>query len=98
MLLEHGDYMSDPVGTDCSAIHVAAYSGQANMIELLLDHGAHVDGTCIPHHQVTPLGEAACCGREAAVVVLLDHRAILTPRATMVLQFLAQSSATASTE
>lgn len=73
MLLEHGDYMSDPVGTDCSAIHVAAYSGQANMIELLLDHGAHVDGTCIPHHQVTPLGEAACCGREAAVVVLLDH-------------------------
>lgn len=56
-----------------AALHRAAAAGDAEMVELLLDHSAAVDP--VSHVGRTPLHLAAEAGHLAAAEALLDHRA-----------------------
>jgi len=64
-----GDY------DNCTPLHVAAWEGATDAIDVLLDAGAPIDVASGSLHQNEPLGWAIVSGKAEAVRVLLDRRA-----------------------
>lgn len=56
-----------------SPLHIAAWQGNASMVELLIRHGADVNA--VDREQRTPLQSAAWQGHESVVWLLLKHGA-----------------------
>ena len=63
----------DPIGL--SALHFAAFSGNAATTQLLLDRGADLDGRARNAFRNTPLQVALLAGNEATARLLLDRGA-----------------------
>jgi hypothetical protein len=78
LIAEHPEHVSARGGTHTTPIHAAAFAGQADILSLLIQHGADVNGQNIPGY--APLSKASDNGRLEAGQVLLDHGADIDAR------------------
>ena len=73
LITEHPEHLNAKGRDEETPMHVAAYAGHADILSLLLDHGADVDGRSIFNH--TPLHRASLRGKVEAGQCLLDRGA-----------------------
>ena len=77
LISEHPEHVNAKGGTEVILMHVAARYGHANILSLLLEHGADVDERDASQ---TPLHRALCFGKLEAVRFLLDRGADISAR------------------
>ena len=73
LLIAKGANLEVPEEGGFRALHIAAESGDARLVELLLDHQAQVDAKA--DDGTTPLGVAARKGRDAIATLLRSRGA-----------------------
>jgi Ankyrin repeats (3 copies)/Ankyrin repeat len=73
LIAEHPEHVNAKGGSERTPMHVAASSGHAGVLSLLLEHGANLDGRGISDQ--TPLHRASWCGNVEAVQCLLGRGA-----------------------
>ena len=72
LISEHPEHVNVRGGREGIPMHIAAFSGHANILSLLVEHGADVDGRDASQ---TPLHRTSCYGKLEAGQCLLDHGA-----------------------
>ncbi len=75
---EHPEHVNARGGGDVTPMHAAAAEGHANILSLLIDHGADMESRGI--YNGTPLHRASWFGKLEAVQCLLDRGADLNSR------------------
>ena len=78
LITVHPEHVNARGGIDAVPMHVAARAGHADILSLLLNHGAELEGTA--RFNMTPLHKASCYGKLEAVRCLLDHGADINAR------------------
>ena len=81
LIAEHPEHVNAHGGVLETPMHVAAREGHVDILSLLLEHGAELEGRSGgPGYNVTPLHVASGDGRLEAVRCLLDHGADINAR------------------
>ena len=78
LIAKHPEHVNARGGIEITPMHVAASAGYPDILSLLLEHGAKVDGLGIRGH--TPLHRAAYGGNPEAGRRLIDHDADINAR------------------
>jgi hypothetical protein len=80
LIAEHPEHVSTRAhnGSEATPMHVAALGGHADMLSLLLEHGADLDG--LDMYGKTPLYRASANGNVEAAQILLDRGADINAR------------------
>jgi hypothetical protein len=81
LIAKHPEHVNARGGYETTPMHIAAFSGHADILSLLLDHGADVDGQGRLLH--TPLHRAAYGGNLEAGQCLIDHGADINARSSL---------------
>ena len=71
-----GDALNQPLGSDCTPLHLAAEADFVPCVEYLLDEGADVDARTRSTHE-TPLHKAGRAGAMQAAQVLVNRGCLL---------------------
>ena len=77
-----GDALNQPLGSDCTPLHLAAEADFVPCVEYLLDEGADVDARTRSTHE-TPLHKAGRAGAMQAAQVLVNRGASIVARDNM---------------
>ena len=78
LISKHPEHVNARGGREVTPMHVAAFEGQADILALLLEHGADTDGRGLD--KSTPLYRAALNGKWEAGQYLLDRGADINAR------------------
>ena len=78
LIARHPEYLNTTGGNGGAPMHIAASEGHANILSLLLDHGADVDGQVEGYS--TPLHHVSKYGKLEAAQCLLDRGADINAR------------------
>ena len=77
-----GDALNQPLGSDCTPLHLAAEADFVPCVEYLLDEGADVDARTRSTHE-TPLHKAGRAGAMQAAQLLVNRGASIVARDNM---------------
>ena len=80
LIVEHPEHVNARGGEYDTPMHVAVNAKHANILSLLIEHGADIEGQCNIMANGTPLHHAAWFGRFEAGQCLLDHGANISAR------------------
>jgi ankyrin repeat protein len=78
LIAEHPEHLNAEGGDEVTPMHAAAAAGHANILSLLIDHGADSNGRTMNGH--TPLRRASRNGKLEAGKLLLSHGADINAR------------------
>jgi ankyrin repeat protein len=78
LIAEHPEHVNAEGGEEVTPMHAAASAGHANILSLLIDHGADLNGRALNGN--TPLRRASRNGKLDAGKLLLDHGADIDAR------------------
>ena len=80
LIVEHPEHVNARGGRQETPIHAAANAGRANILSLLIEHGADMEGHSLSINGGTPLNRAAWDGRLEVGQCLLDRGANIDAR------------------
>jgi hypothetical protein len=80
LIVEHPEHVNARGGIDETPMHAAVKAGHANMLSLLIEHGADIEGQFRSTYRRTPLNRVALYGRLEVGQCLLDRGANINAR------------------